>query len=96
MSNVIDEIRRKENINISFDKIPLDDKKTLDIFYNVDTDGIFQFESTGMKRFLSKLKVKSFEDIATALALYRPGPMDNIDSFIRRREGKRGNRLYSS
>lgn len=88
MSNVIDEIRRKENINISFDKIPLDDKKTLDIFYNVDTDGIFQFESTGMKRFLSKLKVKSFEDIATALALYRPGPMDNIDSFIRRREGK--------
>ena len=88
MSNVIDEIRRRENINISFDKIPLDDKKTLDIFYNVDTDGIFQFESTGMKRFLSKLKVKSFEDIATALALYRPGPMDNIDSFIRRREGK--------
>ena len=88
MSNVIDEIRKKENINISFDKIPLDDKKTLDIFYNVDTDGIFQFESTGMKRFLSKLKVKSFEDIATALALYRPGPMDNIDSFIRRR--KRG------
>lgn len=88
MSNVIDEIRQKENINISFDRIPLDDKKTLDIFYNVDTDGIFQFESTGMKRFLSKLKVKSFEDIATALALYRPGPMDNIDSFIRRREGK--------
>ncbi len=88
MSNVIDEIRRKENINISFDKIPLDDKKTLDIFYNVDTDGIFQFESTGMKGFLSKLKVNSFEDIATALALYRPGPMDNIDSFIRRREGR--------
>ena len=88
MSNVIDEIRKKEKINISFDKIPMDDKKTLSIFYNVDTDGIFQFESTGMKRFLSKLKVKSFEDIATALALYRPGPMDNIDSFIRRREGK--------
>ena len=88
MSNVIDEIKKKENINISFDKIPLDDKKTLDIFYNVDTDGIFQFESTGMKRFLSKLKVKSFEDIATALALYRPGPMGNIDSFIRRREGR--------
>lgn len=88
MSHVIDEIREKEKINISFDKIPLDDKKTLDIFYNVDTDGIFQFESTGMKRFLSKLKISSFDDIATALALYRPGPMDNIDSFIRRREGK--------
>lgn len=88
MSHVIEEIREKEKINISFDKIPLDDKRTLDIFYNVDTDGIFQFESTGMKRFLSKLKIRSFDDIATALALYRPGPMDNIDNFIRRREGK--------
>ena len=55
MSNVIDEIRRKENINISFDKIPLDDKKTLDIFYNVDTDGIFQFESSGMMNFFKKV-----------------------------------------
>ena len=86
ISNVIDEIREKEGMNISFDKIPLDDKKTLKVFYDVDTDGIFQFESPGMKRFLKKLKVNSFDDIVLALALYRPGPMDNIDNFIARRE----------
>ena len=88
ISNVIEEIREKEGINISFDKIPLDDMKTLKVFYNVDTDGIFQFESPGMKRFLKKLKVNSFDDIVLALALYRPGPMDNIDNFIARREGR--------
>ena len=88
ISNVIEEIRKNEGINISFEKIPLDDKKTLKVFRDVDTDGIFQFESVGMKRFLSKLKVNSFDDIATALALYRPGPMDNIDLFIARREGR--------
>ncbi len=88
VSNVIDDIRANEKINISFDKIPLDDKKTLKVFYDVDTYGIFQFESPGMKRFLKKLKVNSFDDIALALALYRPGPMDNIDSFIARREGR--------
>lgn len=88
ISNVIEEIREKEGINISFDKIPLDDKKTLKVFYNVDTDGIFQFESPGMKKFLKKLKVNSFDDIILALALYRPGPMDNIDTFIARREGR--------
>ena len=88
ISNVIEEIKEKEGINISFDKIPLDDKKTLKVFYDVDTDGIFQFESPGMKRFLKKLKVNSFDDIVLALALYRPGPMDNIDNFVARREGK--------
>ncbi|MGM9881727.1 MAG: DNA polymerase III subunit alpha [Bacilli bacterium] len=88
LSNVINDIREKEKINISFSKIPLDDKKTLKIFYDVDTDGIFQFESPGMKRFLKKIKVNNFDDIALALALYRPGPMDNIDSFIARREGR--------
>lgn len=88
ISDVINEIREKEKINITFDKIPLDDKKTLKIFYSVDTDGIFQFESPGMKKFLQKLKISSFDDIALALALYRPGPMDNIDNFIARREGR--------
>lgn len=88
ISNVIDEIKANEKINISFDKIPMNDKRAIEVFYNVDTDGIFQFESPGMKRFLEKLKIKSFDDISLALALYRPGPMDNIDTFIRRREGK--------
>lgn len=51
------------------------------------TDGIFQFESPGMKRFLEKLKVASFDDLIAALALYRPGAMEFIDNYIRRKEG---------
>lgn len=88
ISGVIDNIREKEKLNISFDKIPTDDKKTLEVFYNVDTDGIFQFESPGMKKFLEKLKVTSFDDISSAIALYRPGTMDSIDNFIARKNGK--------
>lgn len=88
IDDVIKNIREKENINITFEKIPLDDKKTLQIFHDVKTEGIFQFESLGMKNFLSKLKVNSFDDIVASLALFRPGPMDNIDTYIRRKEGK--------
>ena len=88
IDDVIKNVREKEGINITFDKIPLDDKKTLKIFYDVKTDGVFQFESEGMKNFLSKLKVNSFDDIVAALALFRPGPMNNIDTYIRRKEGK--------
>jgi len=88
IDDVIKNVREKEKINITFDKIPLDDKKTLKIFYDVKTDGIFQFESPGMKNFLAKLKVDCFDDIVAALALFRPGPMDNIDTYIRRKEGK--------
>ena len=78
----------KEIGDLSFDDIPNDDEKTLKVFYDVDTLGIFQFESEGMMNFLRKLKVSSFTDIYNSLALYRPGPMDNIDTFIKRREGK--------
>ena len=88
IAEVINEIREKEKLNITFANIPMDDKKTLRIFYNVNTSGIFQFESFGMRRFLEKLKVSSFDDIVAAIALYRPGPMDNIDTYIRRKEGK--------
>ena len=88
IDDVITTIREKEKLNITFSNIPLDDQKTLEIFKRVETDGIFQFESPGIKRFLEKLQVESFEDIVAALALYRPGPMDNIDTYIRRKEQK--------
>jgi len=88
INDVIKNVREKEKINITFEKIPLNDKKTLEIFKNVKTDGIFQFESPGMKKFLTKLKVNSFDDIVAALALFRPGPMDNIDTYIKRKEGR--------
>lgn len=86
--NVIKEIEDKENIKIDFNKIPLDDKRVLDLFSRADTTGVFQFESEGMKNFLRKLKPSSFEDIFAAIALFRPGPAGNIDSYIRRKHGE--------
>lgn len=86
ITNTIDYI--KKDYNIDFNNIPFNDKKTFDIFKEGNTVGIFQFESTGMKNFLKKLKPDNIEELAVALALYRPGPMGNIDSFIRRKQGK--------
>lgn len=88
IDEVINNIRDNEGINITFSNIPMDDKKTLMLFNKGDTEGIFQFESSGMIKFLKKLKVSSFKDIYMAMSLYRPGPMDSIDDFIKRREGK--------
>ncbi len=88
IAEVIDNIRKNEHLNITFSNIPMDDKKTLEIFRKVKTNGIFQFESYGMRRFLEKLQISSFDDIIAAIALYRPGPMDNLDLYIRRKEGK--------
>ncbi len=68
--------------------IPLDDEKTLNLFGNAFTEGVFQFESAGMKNFLKKLKPEKFSEIVAANALFRPGPMANIDSYILRKEGK--------
>ncbi len=86
IDHVIRDIRKKEKLNITFSRIPLTDKKTFKIFSNANTDGIFQFESVGMKKFLKKLKPNCFDDIVAALALYRPGPMENIDTYINRKE----------
>ena len=85
---VIEDIREGEKIEIDFNKIPLEDEKTLKLFQEADTTGIFQFESTGMRSFLRNLHPNSFEDIFAAIALFRPGPASNIDTFIRRKEGK--------
>ncbi len=83
--NIISDIKDGEDIEIDFNNIPLDDKKVLNLFARADTSGIFQFESTGMRNFLRNLKPDSFEDIFAAIALFRPGPAINIDSYIRRK-----------
>ncbi len=75
-------------VDLKFDNIPEDDPKALNVFNKVNTVGIFQFESEGMKKFLHKFKPSTFEDIVTALALFRPGPMKNIDSYIRRKNNQ--------
>lgn len=73
----------------SLREIPLNDKKTFELFQRADTLGIFQLESTGIRNVLRKLKPTSFEDIVAVLALYRPGPMDNIDEYISRKHGNK-------
>jgi len=74
--------------NFLLKDIPLTDKKTYQLLSRADTDGVFQLESSGMKNVLTKLKPKNFEDIIALLALFRPGPMENIDEYIARRNGK--------
>ncbi len=86
--NIISDIDKNEGVKLDFSKIPLDDQDTLAIFNSADTLGIFQFESAGMRNFLSNLKPTSFEDIFAAIALFRPGPAVNIDSYIRRKHNE--------
>lgn len=88
ISNILELIKKDTGKLVRLSQIDLNDKEVLEIFTKGDTTGIFQFESTGMRNFLEKLKPRSFSDIVASIALYRPGPMDNIDSFIRRKEGK--------
>lgn len=88
IQNVLELIEKETSKKINLADIPLDDKETMEIFRKVDTEGIFQYESSGMKNFLMKLKPDNFSDLVAAVALFRPGPMQNIDSFIRRKEGK--------
>ena len=73
---------------INLNEIPLNDKNTLELFQEADTNGIFQFESDGIRRVLKKLRPTNLEDIAAVNALYRPGPMEQIDTFIKRKHGQ--------
>ena len=81
---IIKKVYKKE---IDLNRIPLDDVKTYELFQRGDTTGVFQLESAGMKRYLKQLKPTVFDDIIAMVALYRPGPMQFIDSFIRRKHG---------
>ena len=80
-------ILKRDNIKISFKDIPLDDRETIELFQKGDTNGIFQFESVGMKNFLKELRPNNFIDLSNAIALFRPGPASSIPSFIKRKEG---------
>jgi len=74
-------------VQIDLDALPLDDKETYAMLARGETTGVFQLESAGMRDVLKKLNIDRFEDIIAVVALYRPGPMDNIPSFIRRKHG---------
>jgi len=87
IKDAIDNIKKSKGIDINIEELPLDDKKTFELFSNGETTGIFQFESTGMKRYLKDLEPNRFEDLIAMNALYRPGPMEYIPKFIRRKHG---------
>ena len=88
IDNIIRDIKDSTGEVVEFSSIPLDDKETLKIFETANTSGIFQFESTGMRNFLRRLRPNTFEDVFAAIALFRPGAAINIDSYIRRRHGE--------
>ena len=76
---------QKKNPNFDIEKIPLDDMKAYSLFSNGQTDGVFQCESSGMRSVFMRLKPTNLEDIIAVISLYRPGPMDSIDSYIENR-----------
>jgi len=88
IDSIIKNIRQDLNINITFSNIPENDNKTFSLFALGDTEGIFQFEAPGMIKFLKELRVNSFNDIVVATSLYRPGPMESIPTYLKRRSGK--------
>jgi DNA polymerase III subunit alpha len=78
-------IKNNHGVQIDLDAIPLDDKKTLELYQRADTNGTFQFESAGMQKYLKELKPDKFEDLIAMNALFRPGPMEYIPNFINRK-----------
>lgn len=85
MTNVIKDVEEYSGKKININNIPLDDQTVFDLFKKGDTVGVFQFEATGMKNFLRRLKPNTFEDLVMAIAIYRPGPMQSIDTYIDRK-----------
>ncbi|HMX40046.1 MAG TPA: DNA polymerase III subunit alpha, partial [Saprospiraceae bacterium] len=81
-------IEDNHSIQIDIDSIPLDDKKTYELYQRADTNGTFQFESTGMQKYLRDLKPDKFDDLIAMNALYRPGPLEYIPDFIARKHGR--------
>ena len=84
----VDLIKNRKGQVVNLDKIPYDEPETLEVFARGDTEHIFQFESDGMKRWLVALKPKRFEDLVVMNALYRPGPIAYIPTFVRRKNGE--------
>ena len=88
IKDALTNIEKTRGIKIDINTIPLDDPKTYELYSNGQTTGTFQFESTGMQKYLKELRPTKFEDLIAMNALYRPGPMDYIPSFIARKQGK--------
>ena len=88
LRQAVDLIREHRGEEIDLEKIPLDDAKTFELLASGETTGVFQLESAGMRRYIRELRPSTVFDLAAMVALYRPGPMDNIPSYIRRKHGE--------
>ncbi len=88
LSEAVRRVAESEGETIDLSALPLDDRKTFEMLGRGDTVGVFQLESSGMRDVLRRLKPDTVEDVIAVVALYRPGPMDNIPSFIRRKHGE--------
>jgi len=86
--NTCEMVKRTHGVEINIDQLPLDDKKTYDLLNRAETLGVFQLESGGMRDLCKKFQISSVEHITALVALYRPGPMDLIPDFIKRRHGE--------
>lgn len=80
-------IQKNRGISLDLQRIPLHDAKTFELLASGETKGVFQLESSGMRRYVKELKPTNFSDIAAMIALYRPGPMEQIPTFIRAKQG---------
>jgi DNA polymerase-3 subunit alpha len=85
LTKAVELVKRGRGIDIDLLALPLDDRKSYELLAKADTAGVFQLESTGMRESLKRLKPDRFEDIIAMVALYRPGPMDNIPTYINRK-----------
>ncbi len=89
IQNTLRIVKRTKGKDIDIEKIPTDNKKTFELLQQAKTTGVFQLESSGMKRYLKLLRPNVLEDIIAMVALYRPGPMDWIPDFIARKHGEK-------
>ena len=89
LANALVMVGENHGVNIKLQEIPLDDQNTFDLLSRGETIGVFQLESAGMVRYIKELKPNSINDVAAMIALYRPGPMDHISTFIDAKHGRR-------
>ncbi|MBE6448818.1 MAG: DNA polymerase III subunit alpha [Alphaproteobacteria bacterium] len=88
IQKAVDWVKKTQGIELNMDEVPLDDKLTYEMLQRGDTTAVFQFESPGMKDVHKQIKPDRFEDLIAIVSLYRPGPMDNIPTYIKRKHGE--------
>jgi len=88
LKTALELIKENHGVSINIDELPLDDAKTFELYQKGETNGTFQFESTGMQKYLRDLKPDKFDDLIAMNALYRPGPLAYIPNFIDRKHGR--------